>query len=63
MPKIKAKERIIKVAREMQLFNYRGTPIRFLDRHFAGQKKMEQNIRSDESRNLQPTVLPGKASN
>ena len=53
MPKVKDKERILKVMKEKQLFTYKGTPIKI---QLISQKKlcrpegMARSIQSDESR-------------
>ena len=58
MPKVKDKERTkektLKAAREKQRVTYKGVPIRFLKRNFAGKKGLARSIQSDEK--LGPTT-------
>lgn len=59
---VKFKERILKAAKEKQLVDIQGsshkTVSRFLNRNFAGQKGLTQNIQSNEN----PRHYPAKLS-
>ena len=52
MPKVKDKQRILKAAREKLLSYLQGSSHKtvswFLNRNFAGQKGLAQNIQSDD---------------
>ena len=52
MPKVKEKEKILKVTREKQRVTYKGVPIRlsadFLKKNFVGKKGLVRSIQSDE---------------
>ena len=55
MWKVKDKERLLKTAREKQLVKHKGDTMRllaswFLNRNFADQKGLAENIQSDESK-------------
>ena len=58
MPKVKDKERILKAARRKADSYLQGRPhktvIWFLNRNFAGQKELVQNVQSDEKQ--EPTT-------
>ena len=58
MPKVKDKERIIKAAREKQLFTYREIPIRlsadFSKETLQSRKDLQEIFKVMKSRDLQP---------
>ena len=47
MPKVKDKERILKAAREKQIFTYKGVPIK-LSAGFAKETFQARSIQNDE---------------
>ena len=67
MPKIKDKERILKAAREKQLFTYKGAPIR-LSIHFSketlqARRNCQKIFKVIKSKDLQPRLFyPAKLS-
>ena len=67
MPKVKDKERILKVAREKQLVSYRGVPIRlsadFSKETLQARRDWQEIFQVMKSRDLQPRLLyPAKPS-
>ena len=61
MPKVKDKERILKVAREKQLVLYRGIPIRlsadFSKETLQARRDCQEIFKVMKSRDLQPRLL------
>ena len=61
MPKVKDKERILKVAREKRLDTYKGTPIRrptdFLKETLQARRDWQEILKVMKSKNLQPRFL------
>ena len=61
MPKVKDKERILKVAREKQLVTYRGVPIRlsadFLKETLQVRRDWQDIFKVLKSKDLQPRLL------
>ena len=61
MPKVKDKERILRAAREKQLFAYRGVPIRlsadFSKETFQARHKWQEVFKVMKSRDLQPRLV------
>ena len=67
MPKVKDKERILKVAREKQLVMYRGVPIRlsadFSKETLQARRDWQEIFKVMKSRDLHPRLLyPAKIS-
>ena len=61
MSKVKDKERILKAAREKQLVNYRGVPIRlsaeFSKETLQARREWQEIFKVMKSRDLQPRLL------
>ena len=61
MPKVKDKERILKAARERQLVNYKGVPLRlsadFSIETFQAKSDWHNILKVMKSKNLQPRLL------
>ena len=66
MPKVKDKERILKVARKKQLVAYRGVPIRLsadFSKKLQAKRDWQEIFKVMKSRDLQPRLLyPAKLS-
>ena len=61
MAKVKDKERILKVAREKQSVNYKGTPIRlsadFSTETLQARREWQDILKVLKGKNLQPRIL------
>ena len=61
MPKVKDKERILKVAREKQMGSYKGTPIRlsadFSTEILQARREWQDIFKVLKGKNLQPRIL------
>ena len=61
MPKVKDKERILKVAREKQLVTYKGTPLRlsagFSTETLHARRDWQEILKVMKSKDLQPRLL------
>ena len=56
IPKVKYKERILKVARERHLVTYRGVPIR-LSANFPKETLLPRNVQSDEKQGSTTKII------
>ena len=64
MPKVKDKERILKVAREKQIVTYKGIPKRLsadFSKETARKKGLARSIQSDEKQGPTTITLSSKA--